>query len=81
MILGADDLGLVVFFALVAMLVGAVIYAVSQFRKGFSMRKMLIAMAVCCVVLAVLNWIANSAVTRAPKESIEIYRHNHPQKN
>jgi hypothetical protein len=81
MILGVDDLGLAAFCALVAMLVAAVVYAVSQIRKGFSVRKLLIAVAVCSLVLAALNWIAKSAVTRVPKDQAEKIRASIGEKN
>jgi hypothetical protein len=77
----ADDVTNAAFCALVAMLVAAVVYAVSQFRKGFSLRKLLIAMAVCSLVLAVLNWIGNNVATRIPENKLREMRERRLQKN
>ena len=81
LIFGVDGLWLLGFYGGIALLIASLAFTFAQMRKGFALRKLLMAATLCCLAFAIVVWFCDSAATRIPKEQAEKIRNeNVPKK-
>ena len=80
LIFGVDGLWFVAFYGGIALLIALLAFTFAQMRKGFVLRKLLIALTFYCLAFAIFLWFCNSAATRIPKDQVEKIRNETYQK-